>query len=280
MAGSRTSLRLYRALLRLYPATFRDRFGDEMVQLLDDQLRDARSAGSTTSTAAAWLRVVGDLIVTSVAERLAGDRGLARSLAAPSVSSRVLGFLGVVGGLAILAAFVVQKLIFEDQPWLITVRLLLFNLGAVAIVLGLRRRRASNAHPQVLESIIGWATMGANAWYAGMILLPVVGWAPFAGDNHMVGFLAGLALWVTAVLFGLVVARGDGILRVGGMTLSIGSALTLLGIDRLGLTHGELAFLFVPIALAGQGLNGLGWLFLGYDLATRRRLKAEPLPKA
>lgn len=280
MAGSRTSLRLYRALLRLYPGTFRDRFGDEMVQLLDDQLGDARSAGTITSTASTWLRAVGDLIVTSVAERVAGDRRLAGSLAAPSVSSRVLGSVGVVGGLAILAAFVVQKLIFEDQPWLITVRLLLFNLGAVAIVLGLRRRRASTAHPQVLESIIGWATVGANAWYAGMILLPVVGWAPFAGDNHMVGFLAGLALWVTAALFGLVVARGGGILRVGGWTLSIGSALTLLGIDRLGLTNGDLAFLFVPIALAGQGLNGLGWLFVGYDLATRRRLKAEPLPKA
>lgn len=113
--------------------------------------------------------------------------------------------------------------------------------------------------------------MLANAWYAGMLLLPVVGWAPFAGDNHLVGTLAGVALWTTDAAFGLVIARHGGFLRVAGLRLALGSGLTVLGIDWFGLTRGDFSALFIPLALAGQGLNGLGWLFLGIDLVTRRQ---------
>lgn len=252
---------MYRALLRLYPAPFRARFGDEMAQLFGDQLRNARSRQARFGSAATWARGLGDLMVTATAERLRGEPDIGSRGEPPSRPIRLLGILGVLGGIGILAAFVVQQLIFETLPWLITVRIVLFNLGAIAIATALR------------GGVIGWAAALANAWYAGMTLLPVVGWAPFAGDHHLVGFLAGLSMWVANGAFGVVVARRGGMLRVAGLTLAVGSVLTLLGMDRLGLVTGDFSVLFVPLALAGQGIGGIAWVLLGIDVATRRRAR-------
>ena len=265
-----TSERIYRTLVCLYPSAFRVRFADEMVQLFSDQLRDARARETPLAVGATWFRMLGELTVTVVSEHLEGGRDMARTLAAPSITTRALGLAGMLGGLAVLAAFVLSELIFETLPWLITVRIELFLLGAIAIVVGIHRRPAW-ASSSRFESVVVWATIVANAWYAGMVLLPVVGWAPFAGDNHLVGFLAGLAMWITDASFGLVVARRGGFLRAAGLTLALGSVLTLLGIDRLGLTHGDFSAVFIPLTLAGQGLNGIGWVLLGWDLATRRQ---------
>jgi putative ABC transport system permease protein len=60
--------RVYRALLRLYPAAFRARFAGEMVQLFSDQLRDARSDGAPAGATRTWLRALGDLAVTAASE--------------------------------------------------------------------------------------------------------------------------------------------------------------------------------------------------------------------
>lgn len=270
--------RLYRGLIRLYPTTFRMRYADEMVVLFGDQLRDARRAGRPGGVGAVWFHGLGDLFVTAALEHVSGDRGVGHSIGEPpSGLTRLLGVVGVAGGLGILAAFVASDLIFETLPWLITVRILLFNIGAIAIIAGLEA--SAGATGSRSRSVIAWAAALSNAWYAGMTMLPVIGWAPFAGDHHIVGFLAGLAMWVTDAAFGLAVARRGGFLRVAGLTLALGSVMTLLGIDRLGLTNGEFSAVFVPVALAGQGIGGIAWVLLGYDVATRRRTRSMSTPE-
>ena len=62
------SRRVYTALLRLYPATFRQRFGADLVELFSDKYRSATSQG-TVALARFWLRIVRDAVATSVAER-------------------------------------------------------------------------------------------------------------------------------------------------------------------------------------------------------------------
>jgi hypothetical protein len=265
------SERLYAALMRLYPSPFRDRFAFEMVQLFGDQLRDARATRAPLGVAVTWFRGLGDLLVTAASERIAGDRGVGHSLGeAPSGLRRLLGVVGVLGGLGILAGFVLQTLIFETLPWLIVVRIVLSNFGAIAIIVGLQATASATSLSRGGTAIASAAAL-SNAWYAGMTLLPVIGWAPFAGDHYFTIFLAGLAMWVTDAVFGLVVARRGGFLRVAGLTLALGSVLTLLGIDRLGLIGGDYAALFVPLALAGQGIGGFAWVLLGLDVLTRRR---------
>jgi hypothetical protein len=56
--------RIFRRFLRLYPADFRARYGDEMTRVFQEQLRDARAAGGRGSVASLWARCIVDLVVT------------------------------------------------------------------------------------------------------------------------------------------------------------------------------------------------------------------------
>ena len=57
--------RAYRALLRLYPASFRDDYGEEMARLFGEQLRDARAADGQKAVAGLWARAIMDVLETA-----------------------------------------------------------------------------------------------------------------------------------------------------------------------------------------------------------------------
>ena len=60
--------RVYRLLLRLYPADFRAQYGRAMADFHRDRVAEARRAG--TSMAALWLRTVADVASSALAERI------------------------------------------------------------------------------------------------------------------------------------------------------------------------------------------------------------------
>jgi len=183
---------MYRRLLNLYPAEFRARFSDEMVQLFGDQLRDAHSGHVPAGAMKTWLRALGDLAVTAASEHARRDRTVAHSLAlSPSMSSRVLGLAGIVGGAVLLAAFVV-----DIAPGLNVLRLVLFNVGAMAIVVAVHRRQVTAAPAAAL--LVAVPTFVANAWYLAMVLLSIGRPQPPLGDSdfRLVMFFAGLAMWL------------------------------------------------------------------------------------
>ena len=187
----------------------------------------------------------------------------------PSASGRVFGLLGMVGGIVLLAAFVV-----EIAPDLNSVRLGLFNLGAIAIVIAVHRRQVA-ASPTLARTVAG-ATVLANAWYLSMVVLAIDRPNPIAGDFGLVFFWAAVAMWLTDAAFGVVTLRLGLVPRWGALALAIGSLLALTGIDRLGLTSVANPTIFGPIALIGVALNGLGLILLGVDVATRRVIAAWP----
>jgi len=87
--------------------------------------------------------------------------------AAPPWSNRVLGLLGVLGGLVLVAAFI------PNLPWTreaFQLRLVLFNAGAIAVALAVLRRD-SGASRALLAA--GAAVIIANAWYLGMVVVGV-----------------------------------------------------------------------------------------------------------
>ncbi|MES2210455.1 MAG: hypothetical protein V4515_09765 [Chloroflexota bacterium] len=275
---------VYRGLLRLYPSEFRARFGDEMVQLFGDQLRDARTGRAQSGFVGTWLRTLGDLAVTAASEHTRKDRTVAQSLAQPpSMMARTLGILGVVGGLVLLAGFI-PNLLWGANGFLL--RLLLFNLGAMAIGIAVHVRQAST-WPRL--SLAATAPMIlANAWYLVMSVLSIgrpVYPEPDA-DFRPIYFYAGVAMWLTDAIFGLVAFRLGVVSRTAALVLAVGAIVGGSGIGGLAGTFPWLSALvafLAPFQLWGIVLIGAGWVLLGIDVAFRRRLpkqSSQVLPTA
>ncbi len=182
----------------------------------------------------------------------------------PSIVLRALGIVGIVGGLALLAAFAV-----EIAPALNNVRIVLFLGGAIAIAVAV--------HPYHARQSKWFALAGAvpiclgNASYVAWVLLSVGRERPFAGDFGLVGFYAGLAFWLGDAWFGLVALRLRVLARPALVVLLVGSLLAITGIDRLELTSDASPTIFGPLSLLGAALNGLAWVLLGIEVALARR---------
>lgn len=176
--------------------------------------------------------------------------------------NRGLGLAGIVGGAVLVAAFALD--FSTDVNW---VRLVLFNVGAIAVVFAVYRRQAPVAPSLAIVATV--PALVANAWHLAMVVLAIGRPQPFAGDFGLVSFYAALAMWLTDALFGLVSLRLGVVSRWGALALAVGSVLAIAGMDRLGLTSSANPTIFGPIALTGVALNGLGWILLGIDVATR-----------
>ena len=180
--------------------------------------------------------------------------------------NRLLGAAGIVGGAFLLSAFVI-----EIPDGVNTVRLILFNLGAIAVVVAVHRRHAS---PGIrLSTVVAAAAILANAWYLVMILLSIG--RPVVPDPdpvfRLVMFYAGLAMWLADSAFGFAAWRIGSVTRRGAVALAVGSLLAILGMDRLELTSPADPTIFGPIALIGVALNGVGWILLGLDVMLGER---------
>jgi hypothetical protein len=191
---------------------------------------------------------------------------MATSIAAPPTPwTRLLGLAGILGGAVLLAAFVI-----EFPPRLNDARLVIFNLGAIAVVVALHRRQV--AVSRTLSSVANIAAVVANAWHLWMVVLSIGQANPFAGDFGVVFFYAAMAMWLADAAFGAAALQSGVASRWGPRALTIGSVLAIAGMDRLGLTSATNPTIFGALALTGVALNGLGWILLGLDVASGGRL--------
>jgi hypothetical protein len=270
------SERVYAGLIRAYPAPFRDRYEDELLVLFRDQLRDARTAGRGGATAMLWLQAVRDLAFSALGEHLRKDRTMAQSLTTfePTRTMRLLGLVGLVGGILLLWAFIS----FEPFATLEanTIRLLTFCLGGAAIAAAFYRRQAGVTRSIAL--VTTGAVVVSGVVYATLLVLAQLVESPFSGAFGTINFWSSAALWLTAALYGAAMlkigaawqgmSRWLGVAtRVGAIAL-LGSVFAWTGDDRLGLVDSErFGQLWTTIALSGVFLNGIGWVILGAALA-------------
>lgn len=84
----------YRALLRAYPKEFRDAYGREMERAFGDLCREASRRGGAGAIARLWARVLLDLALTAVTERIE-QRRIARDVEV-GVNERRLAWVGLV----------------------------------------------------------------------------------------------------------------------------------------------------------------------------------------
>jgi hypothetical protein len=262
MAEHPTSLRVYRTLLRLYPANFRDRYGGEMVQLLGDQLRDARNSGRLSSLVVTWFRSLDDLITTSLSERLAPSLGPQSLGPAPSRLTRTLGLAGIAGGAVLIASFVGFLWPSND---VFNARLIVLNVGSITIATALARRWTAGRSKLVLATAM--AVVVVNLVHLVLIARIVAqpGEPGFGSYPPPYGRVL-QAMWLTGAAFGIVsLVRRVGS-RPGSVSLVVGSAIAFA--MTLDVPFNDT---IRTVALSGVGLAGLGWVLFGIDVATRRR---------
>lgn len=248
--------RVYRGLLRIYPADYRAAYGEDMVQLFGDQLHDARNVNSTSGSSAVWMRALGDLLTSGASQRIRRNRTVAQSLAvAPTPVSRLLGLVGVAGGAILLAAFVM-----DFTPDINKLRIVLFSLGAIAVVLGVHMRQsAANPRLALLGAVPAIVT---NVAY----LILVVG--PVAQSGALEAYLAG-AMWISDLWFAVVTFRLGVMNRFSSVALIVGSIGVFLGMGVLGLA--QPGSLMETVVLTGLALHGAAWILLGVEVALRWR---------
>ena len=183
-----------------------------------------------------------------------------------NVGERVLGLVGILGGVVLLV-----PLVTSISHELNVLRLVLFNLGAIAVIVGVHRRQAP-VRRGLSVAAAGPAIL-ANCWFLVMVVLDIGRPHLPAADPEfrIVLFFASVAMWWTDAIFGLVALRIGVVGRWGAIALAVGSVLAFTGIDRLGLVFGPLASIFKVVALSGIALNGIGWILLGIGLMAPRR---------
>jgi hypothetical protein len=255
-----------------------------MVQLFSDQLRDARAGRAAGALAITWIRTLTDLATSAVGEHLRKDRTMTHSLATfePTRSMRLLGLVGLAGGILLLWAFVSFNPFHEGAANF--VRLLVFSLGGAAIALAFYGRQAT-VSPILTLTVTGLVVI-SGVWYAAWLLLAENVDSPSSGTFGVINFVAGVSLWVSAAVYGAAMlkigAAWRGMSKWGavatrlGATVLIGSAVAWLGLDRLGLV-GTVPYghFLGDLAVIGVTLNGLGWTLLGAVLVFGGRRAAR-----
>jgi hypothetical protein len=134
----------YARLLRLYPASFRDRFGDGMAQTFADLCRERVDSGRGVAALVLW--TFAETSIALLTEHLARFRRLTMT----SDSTRVLkivqtGAIALAGvvALGIVAIMILARGTGEDITGVVAPALLLIVASAVvAVVTGARQKRA------------------------------------------------------------------------------------------------------------------------------------------
>ena len=234
-------------LLRLYPARWRTRYGDEFATLLAERpLGPFDAADILLGAIDAHLHLRG---LGSYSEH---RRGFPMSL-------RLGGLAATVGGALILTGWVWSGLDPADSD----PGVLLFLAGAVALLVGLAGLSAFQArtHPTLVWAAFLLPAVGGAVMTFGGLAMIALPDEPLVGDvSGWYFFIVGLLSTIAGSgLFALATYRTSALPRSGALLLGITSAISLVSfLGALGL-GGEAQ----PILMAGFLAFTIGWIVLG-----------------
>jgi hypothetical protein len=252
-----------RALVRLYPRVWRDRYEEEFVALLE-----ARPIGPFDAVDI----VLGAMDAHRRVLRRPGRTSPRKEI---RMSTRLGGLAAVATGLLwfALLALIVKG---DDIELLGAV---VFLLGMVALVLAVIGLGAAQgrAHPVATWTAVAVPVAGVVVAIAGFLVLNLIyGDVPVIGDFTPwgIGTIGVLATLVGAVLFGLVTlmsrvlsASAAALITVGGVGVLVLASVG--GSGLAGVPEILMQILLVPAVVA----FGVGWLWLG-----RTAIQAAPRP--
>ena len=242
-----------RLLLRLYPAAWRDRYGDEFAALLEERPLSPFD--------------VLDIALGAFDARLR-PRDLALDLAPRRkrlMNERIGGIGAIAGGGLLLLMVGIGFLV----PGSGSAAAYLYPVVAIALLAaliglsGVQGRR----NPALAWTEVALPVAGLAVGLAGIIGSAMVGDRPFiAGQSPWsiwmignVGAVAGSALFAAATLFVRVLSRAAAGTLLAGSLLLLVIAVPVLS----GLIGDDLAAILAPVALVGSVGFCVGWVWLG-----------------
>jgi putative ABC transport system permease protein len=273
MLDDRLSLRLYRRLLTLYPASFRENYATAMEQALRDELREGRGLG-------VWLRLLADLAISVPAQ-------FAREIAQDALHSLRLwavrpwhtGFailalsIGIganVGIFSVVNALLLRSLPFRDPERLATLKMFFFPRDSA------RSFHEWRTHSDYLADAAMWQTGdvnmgGSGQWQRARVaqtswnFFAMLGTQPVLGRTFLpeeeeeirngLGPVERSA--VTVISYGLWQSLYGGEQRALGEVIRVdGKPLTVIGVAPPGFDYPEQTVIWKPAAPIG---GNFGW---------------------
>jgi hypothetical protein len=241
-------------LIRLYPARWRARYGDEFAAILEE-----RPLGPFD---------VADILLGALDAQLRlRDRGTATQKGMGlSMSLRLGGAAAIVGAVLFPAGIIVSSLNGGSNPFP-GAALMLAGAGAFLLALiGLSSFQARE-HPRLIWAAFALPALGIVMSSTGLVAMAAIGDRPFlAGlDPWSMWALGVIALIIGSALFALATYRTRALPRFGAGALAIGSGILFLVllIGATGIVTG--AESVAPgLILAGLVAFSIGWIALGW----------------
>jgi len=241
-------------LVRLYPARWRARYGDEFEAILDERpLGPFDVADILLGALDAQLRL----------RRVGADLAHGRRL---SMSLRIGGFASILGGALVAISIVLGIGIVGNVDPVVPGILLIVGSAALLVALAGLSAFQARAHP-----VLSWAAFAVTA--VGMIvcIVGIVG-MQMVGEGYWIAFILGiLGAFVGSTMFAIATYRTAALSRGAALLLGVGSVLTIaagLGGDSLP-----------PVLLVVTSIGfALGWFVLGIHAVRIDRPATEPRP--
>jgi hypothetical protein len=212
------SVRIYRALIKVYPASFRDEYGDEMIHVFRDLATDAWLRRRRVGLLALWFRVIADLVRTVPKQHLSrcrtdegGDAMTFRSLFTRRLTSdeadQRWSQVAVFGGAILFLPLIARKFLSMDltRPQLffgllLTVALTLQMLGFALLLSWVGRKDRPKFYLTLGQLVI--FTISVLAMIFGVWMLTTMAITEYelilglllAGDVTMAGCFVGATL--------------------------------------------------------------------------------------
>jgi hypothetical protein len=241
-------------LVRLYPATWRARYGDEFEAILEERPLGPFDVADI---------VLGALDAQLRLRRVGTDIKQGKGF---SMSLRIGGFASILGG-ALLAMSIVLGigLVGNVEP-IVPGTLLVTGSAALLVALAGLSAFQARVHP-----VLSWAAFAVTA--VGMIvsIVGIVG-MQMVGEGYWMAFILGLlGAFVGSTLFAIATYLTAALSRGAALLLGAGAVLTIAAGQGAN-TIGPVPLIVASIAFA------VGWFVLGINAVRLDRPATAPRP--